>query len=226
MARFKDRQKAIELRELGKTYTEIRKELNISKSTLSDWLSKYPLENKVLVILQKKKEHSRQLAIEKTRIVKKKKREARLKSMYVYERKYWRRISKRELEIAGLFLYWGEGNKRVNGSVSLNNTDPAVMKFTFYWIINSLKVSKDKIKVDLHLYKDMDIKKEMEYWSRELKIPLSQFRKPYIKKSVRADIDQKGFGHGTCTLVVNDVRLKEKIMMGIKSIADFYGEKI
>jgi len=39
MARIIDKQKAIKLRKQGKTYGQIRQELGISKSTLSDWLS-------------------------------------------------------------------------------------------------------------------------------------------------------------------------------------------
>lgn len=101
-----------------------------------------------------------------------------------------------------------------------------VIKFTLYWLINSLRVPIEKVKVDLHLYSDMNIDEEKNYWSGELKLSLAQFRRPYIKKSTRIEIDQKGFGHGTCALVVNDVRLKEKVIMSIKTLADFYGEKI
>lgn len=225
MSRIKDRQEAIELRKKGKTYSEIREELNISKSTLSEWLSKLPLTSEQIKNLEKSKKNNRVLGIEKIRLTKQKKREARIKAIYENQKVYWGKLSKRELEIAGIFLYWGEGNKRLNGSVSLNNTDPKVMKFTLFWLKNSLLVPQEKIKVDLHLYSDMETEEEISFWSKELNLPLSQFRKPYIKKSKRIDIDQKGFGHGTCALVVNDVRLKEKVMMSIEALAHYYGER-
>jgi hypothetical protein len=72
----------------------------------------------------------------------------------------------------------------------------------------------------------MDVKKEMEYWSKELDMPLAQFAKPYIKKSLRINITHKGFGHGTCGLRVSNILQKEKIMMAIKAIADSYSSKI
>jgi len=78
-------------------------------------------------------------------------------------------------------------------------------------VYKGLCIPKEKIKVDLHLYSDMNIKEEIAFWSRTLNMPLSQFRKPYIKASTRVGIDQKGFGHGTCGLNVNDVLLKEKL---------------
>ena len=114
----------------------------------------------------------------------------------------------------------------MNGPISLNNTDPQVIKFTLYWMVHALEIPKDRIKVTLHLYNDMNIKKEIKFWSNELKLPLSQFSKPYIKESTRVNINHKGFGHGTCGLLVSNILLKERIMMSIKAISDYYAVKI
>lgn len=67
----------------------------------------------------------------------------------------------------------------------------------------------------------MDVKEEMKYWSKELKMPLTQFAKPFIKESSRADITHKGFGHGTCGLRVSNILMKEKIMMAIKALSGY-----
>ena len=131
-------------------------------------------------------------------------------------------MTQREIELAGLFLYWGEGAKRINGPIALNNTDPKVLKFTLYWLTYGLKIPKEKIKVFIHLYSDMDIEEAVEFWSKELKIPKKQFAKPYIKASTRASLTHNGFGHGTCGLVVSNIHLKEQIMMGISAIAELY----
>ena len=93
-------------------------------------------------------------------------------------------------------------------------------------MVYGLEIPKSKIRVTLHLYNDMNIKQEMEYWSKELTLPLSQFAKPYIKKSTRVNINHKGYGHGTCCLLVSNILLKEKIMMGLKAISDYYSSKI
>lgn len=227
MSRLLLRQKAIDLRKLGKTYSEIRTELNpIPKSTLSEWLKNYPLTKSQLDLLEKHRKTNKFLSIEKTRITKKEKYESRLLNTYQLEKKLLIPQIDSHLAIAGLFLYWGEGSKSLRGALSLNNTDPNVLKFTLYWLTKGLNVSKEKIKVYLHLYSDMDIPEEMNYWSTQLNIPLSQFSKPYIKKSERINLSHKGFGHGTCGLMVCDTLLREKITMGIKSIADYYAEKI
>jgi len=222
MARSQDRQRAIDLRKRGKTYSEIRKELKIAKSTLSDWLSKYPLTEFQLSLLMKNKKNKRYVAIEKNRITKQKKREARLEWVFLEQKEKWKSLTQREIELAGLFLYWGEGAKRMNGPISLNNTDPQVLKFTLYWLTYGLKIPKEKIKVFMHLYSDMNIQKSIEFWSKELKMPKTQFAKPYIKPSKRSNLTHKGFGHGTCGLLVSSIRLKEQIMMGISAIAERY----
>ena len=53
MARVKDRQRALELRLQGRSYSQIKKELGVSKSTLSEWLRQYPLTQERIRQLQK-----------------------------------------------------------------------------------------------------------------------------------------------------------------------------
>lgn len=222
MAKTEFRRRAIELRRLRKSYSQIKNELGVSKSTLSIWLRSFPLTAEEINALRGRSE----IRIERYRKTMQQKRERRLRSYYDVEKKKWLPLSKREIIIAGLFLYWGEGGKTQRHTVSINNTDPRVIKFTLYWMIHGLNIPQKKIQVYLHLYDDMDQTVEQNYWSKELSMPLSQFSKPYIKKSKRIDIDHKGFGHGTCGLRAFDTILKEKILMAINAIADNYGDKI
>lgn len=226
MTKTTERRRVIKLRKLGATYSDIRAELNISKSTLSDWLRSYPLTKKQIDLLEKRKTRNKKLAIERYISTMQMKREKRFSILFKEGKKRWKSLNERELELAGIFLYWGEGNKRMNGPIAINNTDPNVLKFTLYWLKIALKIPINKIKVHLHLYSDMNKESERKYWNRELNIPLSQFSKPYIKSSKRSDIDQKGYGHGTCGIAVSNVRLKERIMMDIKAISEYYSSKI
>jgi hypothetical protein len=67
----------------------------------------------------------------------------------------------------------------------VSNTNPQVILFVKYWMVNILKLPKEKLRVALHLYKDMNVGEEIEYWSNKLDISANQFRKPYIKSSNR-----------------------------------------
>lgn len=220
MARNQDRQKATELRQLGKTYGEIRSELGLAKSTLSDWLRDFPLTENQLVLLRKNQDKRSYVAREKTSITKRIKHQKRLDLYYKEQKKKWLPLSKRELFLAGLFLYWGEGGKSGKGTLSISNTDPGVLKFSLLWMRRALNIPKEKIQVLLHIYSDMDIEETTNYWSKTLNIPTSQFAKPYIKKSTRNALSYKGFGHGTCMLKVFSTEIIEKVLMGIKAMAD------
>ena len=66
----------------------------------------------------------------------------------------------------------------------------------------------------------MNKKEMLDFWSKELKIPLSQFHKPYIKKTDMKSISYKnGFGKGTCSVILGSRDLWEYIMMSIKYIS-------
>lgn len=221
MARSFDRQKALELRLEGKSYSQIKKILNLSKSTLSLWLREYPLSKDQIDTLRGKNPKR----IEKFRETMRLKHQRRLLKIYQEKKQELLPLSEKELLVAGLFLYWGEGAK-TTGSVSINNTDPELLKFALFWLCKILKVPKKSIRVYLHLYKDMKMREEMEFWSKILKIPLDQFSKPYIKTSNRENLTHKGFGHGTCGLAIHKTELKEAIMMSIKAISGYYSSKI
>jgi hypothetical protein len=223
MSKLELKQKVVELRKQGKSYSQIRKELSVSKGSLSLWLKDLPLSTERIKQLRDFNE----VRIEKYSRTMLAKREARLAEFYNQEKVKHLPLSKRELFVAGLFLYWGEGMKNVKYPLGLYNTNPQLIKFGLLWYKNSLNIPIEKIKVHLHLYSDMNIAQEMNFWSKELKMPLKQFTKPQIKISQKSAIKYKGmFGHGTCGLLVYDVRQKERLMAALKAIADYYENRI
>ena len=68
----------------------------------------------------------------------------------------------------------------------------------------------------------MDIGRELDYWSKTLGIPRTNFTKPYVKSSTRAGLTYKSFGHGTCNITYLNVQVKREIMQTISAISDFY----
>jgi len=225
MARLKDREKALALRKQEMSYSQIKKILGVSKSTLSYWLRNYPLSGQRIKRLQRMGARRSEHAIEKFRETMRRKREKRLEQFCKEEKKIIFPLTNRENLLAGLFLYWGEGSKNPFTELAISNTDPSVIKFFITWLIKILKVPKEKLKVQLHLYKDMAIEKGIQFWSKTLNIPFNQFTKPYIKKTSSMRINHKGgFGHGTCKVRVGGAELAEKMHMAIKAIADKYNK--
>jgi len=219
MAYFKEKNKALELRKDGLSYSQIKDILKIGKSTLSSWLKDYPLSKKRISELR----DNNAVRIERFRETMKNKKDLRLKKVYNKQKNIIKSLSNREIFIAGLFLYWGEGAKRRVSGLTITNTDNSIINFFINWLNVCFKIPRNKIKIDLQLYNDMDIKKELTYWSKTLKIPLSQFSRPYIKKTASKDINHKGsFGHGTCSARIGDARLTETVLMSLKVITEKY----
>lgn len=218
MARTEDRKKAIELRLEGKTFTEIKAKLDISKSTLSGWLKGYPLSPEHVKNIYS----NRSLWIENYRNTMAKKRALKDKNSYDEQKKFWLPLTHREFLLAGLFLYLGEGTKHGSGYVCISNSNPKVIEFAKLWFTNSLKVPVSKIRVLIHLYSDMQVERELIYWGNILNLPRENFRNPYIKNSTRRGLSYKSYGHGTCNLIISDSKLKRKIMQSINAISDYY----
>ena len=217
MTRKIERQKALIMRKKGMSYSQIKEKLKVSKSTLSIWLQNFPLSEKHIRELRS----DSPIRIEKYRNTMRKKKEARLKEVYKKVSKDIGGFSKRELFLAGLFLYWGEGTKASNSSTVLTNTNPAMLKFFIKWL-ELFNIKRKNLKIKLHLYSDMDIKKSIAFWSKELRIPVSQFKKPYIKKTKLKSITYKnGFGKGTCSVVFDNRDLWEYIIMAMRYISEF-----
>ncbi len=134
-------------------------------------------------------------------------------------------LSKRDFFIAGLFLYWGEGTKTSVASTSLSNTDPAMIRFFIQWL-ESLGVPRNRLRVYVHLYADMDVQAELNYWSKALDLPLSSFRKPYIKTSNRNGLSYpQKFTHGTCNLLYDNRDISEYVRIALDYIRDGFAAK-
>jgi hypothetical protein len=221
MAKFKEKEEAIRLRKLNKSYREIRETVRVSKSSLTLWLKDYPLPLARVRELRDWNERR----IERYRETRRKNREILLGAIYEKEKKIIFPFSTRDIFIAGLFLYWGEGGKTQPAQLCLSNTNPAVIKMFIYWLIRAHQVDQKKIRVKLHLYHDMNIKKEVYFWSKELHIPASQFTKPYIKNSTLSGLTYKnGFGHGTCNVMISGAILGKRIMMSLRAVEDYFNK--
>lgn len=207
-----EKQKAINLRLKGKSYSEIKKNLGVNKSTLSGWLKDYPLpEDKMRELRDNNPKR-----IENFRNTMANKRRNRLEKVFLKVKKDISKINSRDLFIGGLFLYWGEGSKRDRGGISFTNTNPAMIKFFIKWL-ELMGYGRNLLKVNLHLYADMDSEKQINFWSKELHISKEKFRKPYIKEKKLSEIKYKnGFGQGTCSVILEKQEVNDYILSALR----------
>ncbi len=215
MAKRKLRAVAIELRKAGKSYSEIKQSLGVAKSTLSVWLNSFPLSSLQLKRLKALKP----VAVEKYRSTMLKIRQTKQQEAVKLEKSSLLPLGDRDIEIGGLFLYWGEGGKTSRSQVSISNSDPKVLVFAKKWLTTVFTVPVNKIRIRLTLYENMSILKEKLFWSKLLDISVSQFRKVRIKEGNGKS--NSGFRHGTCELVISDTKVKTRIMAGLEAVSSY-----
>ena len=197
--------------------------MGIPKSTLSYWLREFPLTEEKIKEFQRNGWKNAEVKIERFRAAMQEKRQTKDREVY---NKYWEKfanLSKNNFFVAGLMLYLGEGDKKNNTRINLVNTDPEIIKFFIKWMMDFLSIDKRKIKVQLHLYENMDIGKEKEFWRNKLDFQENQFYKSSIRKLKKASFSYKeSFRHGTCSLYVLGVEKKREVMMALRAFLDRY----
>ena len=213
------RQRAIKLRTDDKlSYSAIKQQLGVSKSTLSYWLRDLPLSEDLIAKMQeagwKKGEASR----ERYRNTMRRKKEQEAKSAYEYYLTDFEHLSDKTLFVAELMLYLGEGDKKVSSRIALSNTDPGIILFFINWLKRYFDINKEDIRIQLHLYENMDLEKERVFWQNTLELSNSQFYKSSVRKMQKSSFSYKdSIRHGTCEVYAFGVERKTKLSMAMKA---------
>lgn len=218
------RNKAIYLRTKKRmSYGAIKECLGVPKSTLSYWLKDYPLSKKEIVALRQKQWKATEASREKYRETRRIQKAQEFQGVLTQEKRNMSKITQEEWYLAGLMLYLGEGAKKKDSSLVLANSDPRIIKFFIWWLQKFLSVSKDELRIQLHLYESMDVPKEQKFWLGYLGLQKQQMYKSSIRKLQKSSFSYGStYGHGTCGLYVFGVERVRKVMAGIEAMLDSY----
>jgi len=216
MAKSKEKNKALKLRQRGESINDIAKKLKVSKSTVSLWcrnISLNPKQIKRLVEKQKIGSYSGRLKfLEKIRD-KRIKEVAKLKKEGLKE---VGKVNKRDIFIAGIAMYVSEGaTSPSKEEVSFYNSDPKIILFILKWFKKICKISDDRFAIQIRINEihKKRIKKVENYWSELTGIPLSQFTKTILIKVKNKKIyPNHNTYYGTVRVMVHrGVQLRRKI---------------
>ncbi len=211
----KDKEMAISLRRSGKSYAEIMDELGVPKSTLSDWFRDQQWSNDIALKCVQKS-----MGASKTRLVHLNNvRGVHLKNAYEEAEKEAREdfemLKYHPLFIAGLMIYWGEGDKTSKYRVSIANTEARMIRIFRLFLKNICGV--DKPRVWLLLYPDLMEEVCKKYWMSESGLNKEYFTKSIIIKG-RSQI--KKLSYGVCNIGITSAYLKRKIIKWIEFLAE------
>lgn len=213
-----ENEKARELRTLGYSMKQIAVSLAVSKGSVSNWVRDIKLSKEVLANINNQYMIGREEA-----------RKTRLKNTTLRHNELFRvckeeiiPFSLRDLWIAGLMLYAGEGNKSSivsNQHIEVANSNADILRIFIQFLIKVCCIPKGKIKVRLILYKDINVEQAHNYWSKKLGIPMIQFGKAFIKPSYKDSPYRhlRRSVYGTAHVCLYDVKVYRRIMGWLKA---------
>lgn len=130
---------------------------------------------------------------EKLQVGRKKYQAERTKSRLIFENDVFNegikdvgKLSKREMFLIGVALYWAEGFKHIDeSSLGLATMDVNMAKFYVTWLKKCLGVESERLsfRVTANILYSNKIKEMEKYWSDSLGVNLDQFVKPFYQKS-------------------------------------------
>lgn len=198
----------LEFRKRGFTYSEIAKICGVSKSTVSNYLSKKKFSKQVA------KDNSERAAKEN------KKRMQLLNTARTGERKtrYAEAVRSAETEykhyknsplfIAGLMLYLSDGDTKDTSRIRLTTQHKDAHRIFGTFLKDFLGVEAEQVSFWLLLYTGMEEAKEMKWWSRHIRLSVSHFGKTQF---VSQQSKKKILHHGTGNTIIVSTVLKHKL---------------
>ena len=159
--------KARELRASGMTMPDIAAALGVSKGSVSLWTRDVEFEPQPRRRARRREPNSLQ-----------RRKQAEIDELLEEGRRRIGELSEREFLVAGAALYAGEGDKR-DGAIGMANTDARILVFFLDWLRRFFDIDERRLRVTLYLHEGLDLDVAEGYWSGALRIPRSQFGKPY-----------------------------------------------
>ncbi|WP_030668206.1 terminase gpP N-terminus-related DNA-binding protein [Streptomyces cellulosae] len=173
------RERARELRLQGWTYDQIEAELGCSRSSVSLWVRDLPKPEPRYT----PEEHRELMQAGLTRL-----RNAQDEEREQVKKGAAREIGEltdRELFMAGIALYWAEGQKskpyQRREAVNFVNSDPAVIQVFLAWL-DMLGVARDRLGFRVMIHESADVAGAEQHWADLVGIDVSSLQRTTLKK--------------------------------------------
>jgi hypothetical protein len=215
--KLREKLHARRLRQAGHSVRFIRSALDVSKSSVSRWTRDIKLSEEQINHLYANRKSG---GLKGSYIASQKKIAQREESINILRKQGIKDVgvlSKRDRFIAGVALYFGEGDK-TDKSVGFTNGNTQSVVFMVKWLNEFCSIPNNRIKAKLHLHDNLDENGAKQYWSQLLDIPTDQFTKSYIVPNNKKRLRKSILPHGVIRIVVYDISLHRKIMGWISGV--------
>ncbi len=181
-----------DLRRLGFSYGEIMELVPVKKSTLATWCRDVALTDEQIAAIKERRAPLPGIPRNTNR-----KRLAEIAELRFVARQLVPDLISDSMWVAGLVLYWAEGNKS-RSRIGMANTDPRVLRLFIRWIRTYVEPQAE-FGLHLHLHEGNDEAAARKYWSSETGLDSAKFIKSFIKP--RGTGHRKNhLEHGVCTV--------------------------
>jgi len=119
---------------------------------------------------------------------------------------------KNPLFVAGLTLYWAEGDSKAKNPFRLTNTDPRMIALYTKFLTEAIDIPKESLRPAIILYPDLSEKECLTFWSKVIGVPKTQF---YKTQFIKGRHPTKRLSKGICMITCGNGQLKEKVTVWI-----------
>src|SRR3989344_2137210 len=166
---------AIKLRKQGLSYSEIRTQVPVSKSTLSNWF-------KGIRLSPVQRSRLKQKRVEAAKRGSEKKVSQTLKTIEEIQKNSSQeigKISKRELWLMGVMLYWKEVSEDdLKKGVRFASSNPDLIKLFLKWLKDIGKIPDEDLKFDIFV-KEEKRDQFIDYWAEVTGFSKENFSRVY-----------------------------------------------
>lgn len=212
--------KAIELRRLGRSYSDIAKELKVSRASVCGWVKNVRLTEAEKANLQKSLKTKIERGRMKASISIRSRSVFKEKNAYEIAEKEFNKFIKDPLFMLGIGFLAYHGTKK-GSTFQFTNSTPAIIHIMHLWIEKYLGISKTDLKYRLFLALSHKNGDSENFWATSLKIPLSLFHKTYY---LRLSSKKGREYNGSLSLYISRIEVIRKVIAWQKLTMRYYDQ--
>ena len=217
MSKIKEKEIARSLRRKGESVNVIAKTLSVSKSSVSVWCRDIVLTKGQRDVLRESMIRGTYYGRMKGAEMNRKKKENRIRYYREKAKEDIGMLSKRDLLVLLVGLYWGEGAKTDNRFI-FSNSDPQMVAVLIYGLQKVWNVRKEDFICRVLINKIHEERNSavLQFWSNLLNLPPEQFRSTtFIKTSSKKRYENHNRYYGTLKVSVRRSSHLQSHFMGL-----------
>jgi transposase len=220
-ALVQEKEKAIALRKKGYSYKDIMKEVNVAKSSISLWLKDLPLTKNEKQYLRRRLDSNISRGRIKAATANHENKLKRDKQVAMDAQLEFKKFAHDPLFHTGISLYWAEGAKR-SKVFHFVNSDVDMVNVMLVWLEKFTQYKREELGYRLFVHKPYAHMGYEKVWARNLRVPVSQFKRTVIKPTDYTYKKRAGYEGCLRLEVPRSTSLFLKILGWTKALVEYH----